>query len=215
MSVGPNSSPNEQHLGRPGDATQQLSGTTLYRWLVAAYGFEGLGYIVSGTFLVAAVVSWPGLESYGALSWVLVGLAAAPSTMIWGLLANRFGEPRALLAAYLLQVAGIVMPVVFLHWSTVFLGAVLFGGTFMGIVTLSMNAGRNLAPHNGRVVGQLTAAYGLGQMIGPMAAGAMATWTGGYEIPLMFAGCLVLAGAGALIPLMIRRYERSVNLSSQ
>lgn len=172
-----------------------------YGWLVLAYGLEGLGYIVSGTFLVAAVVSWPELAPYGAFSWVLVGLAAAPSTILWSLLGNRWGERRALPAAYLLQAAGVALPALFPHWLTVFLGALLFGGTFMGIVTLAMNVGRRLAADQGRVVGQLTAAYGLGQMVGPALAGAMASWTGGYVLPLVFAGAVVLAGAGASAPL--------------
>lgn len=181
-----------------------------YGWLVAAYGLEGLGYIVSGTFLVAAVVSWPELAPYGNFSWVLVGLAAAPSTIVWSLLARRFGEQRVLLSAYLLQAVGVVMPVLLPHWLTVFLGALLFGGTFMGIVTLAMNLGRRLASDQGRVVGQLTTAYSLGQMIGPAVAGVMATWTGGYALPLVFAGVVVLAGAGALLPLMMGgRDERS------
>ncbi len=187
-------------------APRQHRSRSRYGWLVAAYGLEGLGYIISGTFLVAAVVRLPDVASYGVFSWVLVGLAAVPSTIVWSLLAIRWGERQALLAAYLLQAAGVVMPVLFPHGLTVFLGALLFGGTFMGIVTLAMNVGRNMVSEHGRIVGQLTAAYGLGQMIGPAVAGSMATWTGGYERPLIFAGCVVLAGAGALVPLMIRRY---------
>lgn len=179
-----------------------------YRWLVLAYGLEGFGYIVSGTFLVAAVVGLPGMAHDGAFSWVLVGLAAAPSTVVWSRIAARWGEQRALLAAYLLQAVGVVLPALYPHRFLVFLSAVLFGGTFMGITTLAMNVGRNLAPAHGRVVGQLTAVYGLGQMMGPAVAGAMATWTGGYGVPLVFAGGVVLAGAGALVPLMMKRRKR-------
>src|SRR5699024_93374 len=57
--------------------------------LVAAYFLEGVGYIILGTFLVAAV-SADGPAWTGPGSWVLVGLAAAPSTALWSVARRRF-----------------------------------------------------------------------------------------------------------------------------
>ncbi len=50
--------------------------------LVTSYSLEGFGYIVAGTFLVAAVdqhaAAWVGTGA-----WVVVGIAAIPSAVLW------------------------------------------------------------------------------------------------------------------------------------
>lgn len=56
--------------------------------LLGAYFLEGLGYIVIGTFLVAAV-GGPGGGALAPLSWVIVGVAAA-ATLMWGVFTKRW-----------------------------------------------------------------------------------------------------------------------------
>jgi len=73
------------------------------RLLAVGYFFEGLGYIVTATFLVAIISMTPGLEDFAPYSWVAVGLAAVPSTIFWPYLGRRIGNRKALLGAYLLQ----------------------------------------------------------------------------------------------------------------
>ena len=53
------------------------------------YFFEGAGYIITGTFLVAIVKSIPSVAEYATLSWMFVGLGAIPSTLIWSLMAEK------------------------------------------------------------------------------------------------------------------------------
>lgn len=59
-----------------------------------AYFFEGAGYIVTGTFLVALIKTIPAYADYAALSWMFVGLGAMPATLIWSLFAEKFGYKR-------------------------------------------------------------------------------------------------------------------------
>jgi MFS family permease len=162
------------------------------RLLATAYFLEGLGYIVSGTFAVAAVRRMPGLEPLAAWTWVLTGLAAAPSALGWVAAGRRLGMRRALAAAYLVQAAGMALPALSRSAPAALLGAALFGGTFMGIATLAMAAGRSLAPASpGRIVGTLTAVYAVGQILGPVLAGALSQRLGDP-------GPAVLAAAGAV-----------------
>ncbi len=191
----PSGPPSEGQTQAPGQ------GKRLLGWLTGAYFLEGLGYIVTGTFLVALVQRMPGLSGHGAGSWILVGLAAVPSCFLWAHLARIVGHPRALLAAHLLQAAGILLPVVLPGLLGVYGGALLFGGTMLGIVTLSLGWGRSLLPGQaGRVIGILTTAFGAGQIIGPTAAGWMAEHFDGFALPL-FAAAAVVALGGLLIPL--------------
>jgi predicted MFS family arabinose efflux permease len=169
-------------------------------WLAAAYFSVGLGYIVSGTFLVAIVQENVASSAAGTTTWMLAGLAAAASTLIWPALAARFGTVRALVAAHALQALGIVLPALSPGLVAAYVGALLFGGTFMGIVALTMSLGQRLAPQrSARVLGLLTAAYGSGQIIGPLLAGIIATQTASFTLPLLLAAAVVAAGGALLI----------------
>jgi MFS family permease len=131
---------------------------------------------------------------------MIAGLAAAASTLIWPALAARFGTVRALVAAHALQALGIVLPALSPGLVAAYVGAILFGGTFMGIVALAMSLGQRLAPRqSARVLGLLTAAYGTGQIIGPLLAGVIATRTASFTLPLLLAAGVVAAGGVLLI----------------
>lgn len=168
--------------------------------LQLVYGLEGLGYIVTGTFLVAYAQSVPAMQELSSWSWVLVGMAAVPSCWIWSKLQGRWGQERMLCFSMLLQAIGILMPVVFPTAAGLAIGAILFGATFMGITTLAVSLARHLAVHDaGRSVGLLTAIYGAGQMAGPTAAGLLAALSGSYRWSLAGAAAIVLIGACILI----------------
>jgi MFS family permease len=167
--------------------------------LMIAYGLEGLGYIVTGTYLVAFAKSVSNIPNITALSWILVGIAAAPSCVVWSLLALRWGKKWTLTLSMLLQAIGIAIPVVFPSSAAVVAGSLLFGVTFMGITTLSVSYAKELYPQNNRkIIGLLTAFYGLGQMIGPLIAGQLIAGNGNYNIALIGAAFIVLLGALSL-----------------
>jgi MFS family permease len=169
--------------------------------LAGAYFLEGLGYIVSGTFAVAAVRRTPGLEALAPWTWVLTGLAASPSALLWVGLGRRLGMRRALAAAYFVQAGGMALPVLSRSAAAAMVGAALFGGTFMGIATLAMAAGRTLAPASpGRIVGTLTAVYAVGQILGPLLAGALSQRLG-TPGPAVLAAAGAVALGGALLSL--------------
>ncbi len=179
---------------------QASSGVGLRR-LAAAYFLEGLGYIVSGTFAVAAVRRTPGLERIAPWTWVLTGIAAAPSALVWSAAGHRLGLRRALAAAYLTQAVGMALPVLWRSGAAALLGAALFGSTFMGITTLAMAAGRSLAPQApGRMVATLTAVYGVGQILGPLLAGALSRRLGDHRPAVLGAAAAVALGGALLAP---------------
>jgi MFS family permease len=168
-------------------------------WLSAAYFCAGLGYIVTGTFLVVVVRATPGLDGIANLSWVVVGLAAMPSSAAWALFAARFGFRLALIAAHLLMAAGAALLAVTDSAAGAMLSALLYGGTFLGIAGMAMAFGRAIAPaHPARAMGMLTAAFSVGQMIGPVAAAFLADW-GGWMPALLMAALVTLAGVPMLV----------------
>lgn len=165
-------------------------------WLMAAYGCEGLGYIVTGTFLVAMAAQIPSLSQNPAVSWMIAGLAAIPSCIFWAWIANCWGYQISLMVTYLLQAVGVLLPAIYPDAIGIYLGAFLFGGTFMGITTLATSMGREIYPQqSSRVIGYMTAIYGLGQILGPIGAGILAEKTNSYTSSLVFATAILLLGA--------------------
>ncbi|SDI19756.1 YbfB/YjiJ family MFS transporter [Alteribacillus bidgolensis] len=172
---------------------------TILPWLCAAYGLEGIGYIISGTYLVAFAAEIPMLQSNPSLSWVLVGAAAAPSCVIWSGVASKIGNLAALQAAFFLQISGVLFPVIFFNGFGALVGSFLFGATFMGIVTLTMAEARNAAAgQSNNIIGGFTFIYSLGQMIGPIAAGLLISATAALSSSFYFAGAVLLTGMGCL-----------------
>jgi predicted MFS family arabinose efflux permease len=162
--------------------------------LFAAYFLEGIGYIVTGTFMVAFVDGTPGLLGIGPSVWIVVGLAVMPSAVLWSALAGSVGYARALACAYLLQAVGIVLPILG-GAEAAFASAVLFGGTFAGITALTLTLAGDLPPGgSARLIGMLTAVFGVGQMIGPVLGGLIASRAQDFTPALVVASAFVLAG---------------------
>ena len=178
-------------------APEPAPGDVGFGRLAIAYFLQGLGYIVSGTFAVRAVQQTPGLAAWAPWVWVATGVAAAPSAWFWAAASHRLGSRRALVAAFWSQALGMALPAVSSSGWAALLGALLFGGTFMGIVTMALEAGRRLMPEAvARAVGSLTAVYGVGQVIGPVAAGWLSRALGDPRpAVLAAAGAVALGGA--------------------
>jgi len=165
------------------------------RLLAVAYFFQGLGYIVTATFIVVIISATPGLETFAPYSWVAVGLAAIPSTLFWPYLARRIGNKQALLAAYLLQATGILTSVWADSLGEVVFVAISFGGTFLGIVAMTLAEGnQRMRGEGGRAAAFLTASFGVGQVLGPVLAGILADLQQGFGLPLMLAAVCVAMG---------------------
>lgn len=180
--------------------SQKVPPTTWIKWLIVAYSLEGLGYIVTGTFIVSIAEESTSFRGDAAFVWFVVGVAAIPSCIIWSKLAQRYGYVRTLLMAMLLQAFGILIPAFATNTVTLYTSALVFGATFMGITTVATTLARQILPKNShQIVGLLTAGYALGQMLGPTLAGTLANYTGSYQYALIGATAVITMGAICLI----------------
>ena len=166
--------------------------------LVVAYALEGLGYVVMATFITAFFTRATSAAAADA-SWVLVGLAATPSVALWGHAARRWGVQRAVYAVYVIEGVGVLLPVFVGGLPAAGVASVLFGGTFLGVMGLILILGRAASPQNGaRTVAQLTVAFGVGQLVGPAAAGWLTDRTHAFQ-PALLLSALVLLAAPAVL----------------
>ncbi|MGF6953447.1 putative MFS family arabinose efflux permease [Neobacillus sp. B4I6] len=182
-------------------------------WLIAAYGLEGLGYIVTGTFIVSIAEKTSSFSSDATLVWMVVGLAAVPSCIIWSSLAKKWGYVKSLVFAITIQSVGIAMPVLWMSQTGIVISALLFGATFMGITTLTTTLACQMIPSNSsQIIGHLTAIYAVGQMIGPTIAGILSSFTRDYNASLIGAASVVLVGACLLLKGI--QFEKKPNIEN-
>lgn len=162
----------------------------LFGLLAISYALEGVGYIIAGTFLVAAVTQ-DAPHWLGGATWLVVGLATIPSAALWAALSTRWSHPGLLVTALCAQAAGIAVAGIVGGVAAALIGAALFGGTFIGISTLSLSAARLL--RYPRAVALLTAGYSVGQILGPVVVGPLLR--DGFRAALVLGALVVLAAA--------------------
>ncbi len=178
-----------------GDGRDRLF-TPAFALLLVAYFCLGLGYIIDATYLPTLMRALPALAGFGTLAWLVVGLSAAPSNPLWDSIARRTGRPLAMIAAFVLQAVGLLVPLVWSSVPGVAIAAVALGGTFMGITAMGLGHARALSGSQaGRAVALMTASFGLGQIAGPPLAGALVGPDGSFLWPTVLASAVLVLGA--------------------
>jgi len=200
--------PDTTGLTTTGQKLQDKPPSALYlRVFMAAYFCAGFGYVVSVTFIVAIVNHLPGLAGWGNLVFLAIGIGAAPACINWDFIARRIGDLNALMLAAVLQIVGILLPVLVPGLWSAMLGSLLFGGTFIGMVSLVLSmAGRYYPGMPAKMMGKMTLSYGVAQIIGPAMTGMIGAKFGSYNAGLYVAAAVMALGAGLL--LLLKLVER-------
>ena len=175
------------------------------RWLwtmLVSYFAAGWGFVISATFTVAIVEREPLLAGQGHLAWAMVGLAAMPAVFIWDRIARLVGDKQALLIAFGLQTLSVLMPAASGSMFAAMVGAIGYGATFIGIVSLTLAMVGRLSPNNpGKAMARFTLGYGAAQMIAPVVAGYMAQSSGSFHGALWVTAAVMSLGMALLATL--------------
>lgn len=169
------------------------------RRVTLAYGIFGFGYIVTATFLVAIVRADGGSSSLESAVWLLTGLAAALSVAVAQPITARFGARTVVVAGCMVEAVGVAASVLAPAPFGALLGGFLLGGTFVAITAYGLQLGRAMAPQSQRrIFALMTAAFGTGQIIGPVVAGYLTEWSGSYT-PASLTAAVALVVAALLV----------------
>jgi len=172
--------------------------------LVVIYGIAGIGYIITATYLPLLIQGF--LEATNPIHvWAAFGLGAVPSCYLWHALHLRFGTRNSLTLNLVLQSLGVALPAVSPTLFSSLASAVIVGSTFMGTVTIAMSAARAIE-HGVRLnlLALMTAAYGIGQIIGPLIANEI------YSNNESFTGALITASMALLVASILSLFYRSL-----
>jgi MFS family permease len=187
-------------------ATSHLSPTNIapHRadafWLILLYGVPGFGYIITATFLpVIARHALPGW-SWPDLFWPMFGAALIVGALLAARLPVHWDNRTLLAACYVLQAGGIALGIVWPTAGGFSLGSILIGLPFTAITLFAMREARRLHGDSAAgLMGYATAAYGVGQIVGPLVAAPIAEHTGSFSPALWLAAGALLLGAVGLI----------------
>jgi MFS family permease len=169
-------------------------------WLVVLYGIPGFGYIITATFLpVIARHALPG-SSWPDLFWPMFGAALIVGALLAARLPGHWDNRTLLAGCYVLQAAGIALGIVWPTAGGFSLGSILIGLPFTAITLFAMREARRLHGDDAAgLMGYATAAYGVGQIVGPLVAAPIAEKTGSFSPALWLAAGALLLGAAGLI----------------
>ncbi len=176
-----------------------------HRWdaesmrLVFCYGSFGFGYIIPATFLpvmAREVVDDPAIFGW---SWPVFGAAAASSTFAAAALARAMPNRRLWMVSQLTMAVGVAVPVLWPGIAGIMLAALFVGGTFVVCTMVGLQEARLVAgPHATGLMAAMTAAFALGQILGPLTATYAIKAGAEMSTALLVACALLLVSGGAL-----------------
>ena len=167
--------------------------------LVAIYGLFGFAYVIPATFLPLIADAQLHLSALREWFWPLYGVATVSATLLLGALPVR-SNYAGLAGCCLSMLLGTALCLYWPSRTGLALGTVLEGAAITPVVMYTMREAARLAPRDPtRLIGALTVAFGIGQIVGPPVAAVLAARRHGFAAPLELAALAsVLALAIAL-----------------
>ncbi len=176
-------------------ATRLPSRTLLV--LYVSYGLFGVGYITYMTFIVVYLKNLGSSEATITLFWSVLGVGAILGTFFWSRLVGRSHPGRTLALINATVALGAVIPLLYQNLATALISALLFGGSFLSVVSGVAEVGRRKldSAHWTQAMGALTVLFAIGQIIGPILGGFISSGKGGLSVGLGVSAAILFLGA--------------------
>src|ERR1700757_5544811 len=166
----------------------------------ACYATFGFGYIIPATYLPALARGYIDNPALFGLVWPVFGVAAALSTFLSAWLFRDLPPRQLWVRSKWVLAAGVLAPAAWVNVPTLLISAVCVGGTFVVITMAGIKEALRLggAPAS-LAVGVMTAAFGAGQIAGPLLMGLLGRSDHAFAWASIIAAGSVVAGNIALL----------------
>ena len=166
----------------------------------ACYAAFGFGYIIPATFLPALARGYIDNPATFGLIWPVFGAAAAVSTLASVRLFHGLAPRQLWMRAKWVLAAGVLLPALWVNVPTLLVSAVCVGGTFVVITMAGLKEALRLggAPAS-LAIGVMTAAFGAGQIAGPLMVSLFGRSDHGFAWASLIAAASLVAGNCALL----------------
>jgi predicted MFS family arabinose efflux permease len=175
--------------------------------LVFCYGAFGLGYIIPATFLPVMAKQIVSNPLWFGWAWPVFGAAAVVSTLLAARISLLMGQRAVWILANLVMAAGVLIPIAVPGLPGIVISALFVGGTFMVNTMVGLQEARRVAGAHARVLmAAMTAAFAIGQIVGPLLVGSFIDMDNGFflalcaaDIPLLLAAYILFMNRGAAL----------------
>ncbi len=165
-------------------------------WLLGViYYLFGFTYVIYVTFFVTSLVKERGFsEAIAGGFWSVIGLLSLFSGPVFGTLSDRLGREAGLVIVFGLQAAAYLLVALPLPDTALYLSIACFGVVAWSIPSIMLAAvSDQVGPeHALSAFGFITFIFGLGQIMGPAVAGALAERTGSFRSSFGLAAALAV-----------------------
>ncbi|MFT9819083.1 MFS transporter [Lysinibacillus sp. NPDC056185] len=172
-------------------------------YLIAGIYFAvGLVYLIPNLYQTSYMRDIGLSNAVAGSIYAVAGIVSIGGAPLWGMLADKIGVKKALMAALLLSIVGDVFPMLFPNVVGFIVSAIIWGSSLGGVLVLiQMKASQEVsAKYVASAIGFISIFYAIGQMIGPGLAGWLIEYAGGYVTAYGFGAtifflCLLLSMA--------------------
>ncbi|MBV8923917.1 MAG: YbfB/YjiJ family MFS transporter [Bradyrhizobium sp.] len=156
---------------RPAQTPSQSARALPRPAIIAAFCYAtfGFGYIIPATFLPALAKGYIDNPALFGLVWPVFGAAAALSTLASGWIGRGLAPWQLWTRAKWVLASGVLAPAIVVNVPTLLFSALCVGGTFVIITMAGIKEAMRLKGEPASlVVAVMTAAFGVGQIVGPL-----------------------------------------------
>ncbi len=180
------------------DSSEEIASLRPIALYLAGYFLYGAGYIAYMTFMIAYIRDAGGDAYAQSAFWCLIGIGGISSPWTWRPLVARGRGGGVMALTIALTGIGAALALVASSVWMFALSAFVFGNAFLAVViALTAFTRFNYPPAQwSKVIGGMTVAFSIGQIVGPVITGAITDFTGSLTSALVVsAAALLLGGA--------------------
>ncbi|OAB40111.1 MFS transporter [Paenibacillus glacialis] len=160
--------------------------------IAGLYFAVGIVYLIPNLYQTSYMIDLGISNAMAGTVYSVAGICSIGGAPLWGILADRMGVKKALLAALILSVVGDIIPI---EWGSVagfIVSSVIWGSSLGGVLVLiQMKASQQVSSqYVAAAIGFISVFYAVGQMMGPGLAGWLIEYAGGYATAYGFGACI-------------------------